>query len=172
MSINLKKILSKTTLAFVISFVLGATSISAYESVHIDFNTDFSQDFRQEEMSVIKNNISYNNIDRNIDINDIKIVGFSPKELTSDEVCEIKRVYNSTRTEGQWIQSGGKWRYRRKIELYQGKIWYNLKERMKIILARRCYKRYGDKSKTRGLEDLDEGKRYRYVPCAYCRLSQ
>ena len=113
MSINLKKILSKTTLAFLISFVLGATSISAYESVHIDFNTDFSQDFRQEEMSVIKNNISYNNIDRNIDINDIKIVGFSPKELTSDEVCEIKRVYNSTRTEGQWIQSGGKWRYKK-----------------------------------------------------------
>ena len=93
-------------------------------------------------MSFIKNNISYNNIDRNIDINDIKIVGFSPKELTSDEVCEIKRVYNSTRTEGQWIQSGGKWRYRRKIELYQGKIWYNLKERKKILLARGCYKSY------------------------------
>ena len=92
--------------------------------------------------------------------------------MTSDEVCEIKRVYNSTIIQGQWIQSGGKWRYRRKIELYQGKIWYNLKERVKILLARRCYKRYGDKSKTRGLEDLDEGKKYRYVPCAYFRLPQ
>ena len=29
-----------------------------------------------------------------------------PKELTSDEVCEIKRVYNSTIIQGQWIQSG------------------------------------------------------------------
>lgn len=53
---------TKTILAFVISFILGATLISAHESVYIDFNTDFSQ----EEMSVIKNNISYNNIDRNI----------------------------------------------------------------------------------------------------------
>ena len=159
---------TKTILAFVISFILGAPLISAYESVYIDFNTYFSQ----EEMSFIKNNISYNNIDRNIDINDIKRVIFFPKELTSDEVCEIKRVYNSTIIQGQWIQSGGKWRYRRKIELYQGKIWYNLKERVKILLARRCYKRYGDKSKTRGLEDLDEGKKYRYVPCAYCRLPQ
>ena len=53
---------TKTILAFVISFILGATLISAYESVYIDFNTDFGQ----EEMSVIKNNISYNNIDRNI----------------------------------------------------------------------------------------------------------
>lgn len=49
--------------------------ISAYESVYIDFNTDFSQ----EEMNVIKNNIIYNNIDRNIDINDIKRVVFSLK---------------------------------------------------------------------------------------------
>lgn len=53
---------TKTILAFVISFILVATLISAYESVYIDFNTDFSQ----EEMSVIKNNIPYNNIDRNI----------------------------------------------------------------------------------------------------------
>lgn len=53
---------TKTILTFVISFILRATLISAYESVYIDFNTDFSQ----EEMSVIKNNISYNNIDRNI----------------------------------------------------------------------------------------------------------
>lgn len=53
---------TKTILAFVISFILRATLISAYESVYIDFNTDFSQ----EEMSVIKNNIPYNNIDRNI----------------------------------------------------------------------------------------------------------
>ena len=30
-------------------------------------------------MNVIKNNISYNNIDRNIDINDIKRVGFFPE---------------------------------------------------------------------------------------------
>ena len=66
---------TKTILAFVISFILGAPLISAYESVHIDFNTDFSQ----EEMNVIKNNISYNNIDRNIDINDIKRVVFSLK---------------------------------------------------------------------------------------------
>ena len=69
---------TKIILAFAISFILGATLISAYESVYIDFNTDFSQ----EEMNVIKNNISYNNIDRNIDINDIndiKRVGFFPK---------------------------------------------------------------------------------------------
>lgn len=66
---------TKTILAFVISFILGAPLISAYESVYIVFNTDFSQ----EEMNVIKNNISYNNIDRNIDINDIKRVGFSLK---------------------------------------------------------------------------------------------
>lgn len=105
---------TKTILAFVISFILGAPLISAYESVYIVFNTDFSQ----EEMNVIKNNISYNNIDRNIDINDIKRVGFFPKELTSDEVCEIRRVYNSTIIQGQWIQSGGKWRYRRKIGIY------------------------------------------------------
>lgn len=105
---------TKTILAFVISFILGAPLISAYESVYIDFNTDFSQ----EEMNVIKNNISYNNIDRNIDINDSKRVGFFPKELTSDEVCEIRRVYNSTIIQGQWIQSGGKWRYRRKIGIY------------------------------------------------------
>ena len=69
---------TKIILAFAISFILGATLISAYESVYIDFNTYFSQ----EEMSFIKNNISYNNIDRNIDINDIndiKRVGFFPK---------------------------------------------------------------------------------------------
>ena len=66
---------TKIILAFAISFILGATLISAYESVYIDFNTYFSQ----EEMSFIKNNISYNNIDRNIDINDIKRVVFSLK---------------------------------------------------------------------------------------------
>ncbi|WP_455104585.1 hypothetical protein [Peptostreptococcus sp.] len=54
---------------------MGAPLISAYESVYIDFNTDFSQ----EEMNVIKNNISYNNIDRNIDINDIRELFFSLK---------------------------------------------------------------------------------------------
>jgi hypothetical protein len=34
---------TKTILAFVISFILGAPLISAYESVYIDFNTDFSK---------------------------------------------------------------------------------------------------------------------------------
>ena len=61
--------------------------------------------------------------------------------------------------------TGERWEYT--------KVKYGIiKGKNEDLLARRCYKRYGDKSKTRGLEDLDEGKKYRYVPCAYCRLPQ
>lgn len=110
---NLRKMLSRSLLAFVFSIVMGTTSISAYESVDFNVEVDLSQNFRQEELSVIKNNISFNSIGQNIDVNDIKIVGFTPRELTTDEVYNIKTTYNSTRSGGQWVQIGGKWKYKK-----------------------------------------------------------
>ena len=50
---NLRKMLSRTLLAFVFSIVMGTTSISAYRSVDFDVDDGLSQNFRQEELSVI-----------------------------------------------------------------------------------------------------------------------
>nr|WP_314277149.1 NlpC/P60 family protein [uncultured Peptostreptococcus sp.] len=109
---NFRKILLKSLLAFVFSILMGATSISAYGSIYFDADNDLNQNFRQEELSVIKNNIALDSIGRSIDVNDIKIVGFTPRELTSDEICDIKTAYNATRSKGQWIQISGKWKYK------------------------------------------------------------